>query len=261
MTEQGSRSSIGAFREKPGRRLLPADARPRSARSEAEEAGLRHAILLREGDHRIKNSLQIVMGLMRLQARRAENSLVSAALLGAAARVEAIARMHDALQGSTGGDSIDLGAVIEVMCRSLQAMAGDERTVAVLVDVESIQAPIAVAQPIVLAVNELVINALHHAFADDRFGTVSVSVAQSNGRLRIVVADDGAGLPAGHADGPGYGMKLVNMMVAQIGGALLVESNPGACFTLTAPVAGQSRQAPSEADATADAPAACMQSC
>ncbi|MES1198583.1 MAG: sensor histidine kinase [Pseudomonadota bacterium] len=197
---------------------------------------LHHAILLREGDHRIKNSLQIVVGLIRAQARRADNALVRDALLTASARIQAIARMHDALQVSSGDDVIDIGAVVEITCQSLQDMAGDICTVSIQINAESILVPIALARPIVLTVTELVLNALRHAFPDGRVGTINVSMAQSGGRLRLVVADNGVGLPAHYADGAGYGMKLVNMIVAEIGGTLSAETGVGAHITMTANV-------------------------
>jgi two-component sensor histidine kinase len=201
----------------------------------AKEAASRCAVMLREGDHRIKNSLQIVTALMILQARREESVSAREALRAAAARIESISRIHDALQETGGEDSVDLGAVLETMCRSLHAMAGDPRSVSIFVAAEPIQTPVALAQPIVLVVNELVVNALRHAFSDNRPGTIRVTAAQADGELRIVVADDGDGLPSDYAEGNGYGMTLVRMMAAQIHGVLHVENRAGAHFTLAAP--------------------------
>jgi two-component sensor histidine kinase len=158
------------------------------------------------------------------------------ALRTAKARIEAVARIHDALQLTGGADDVSLGALIETMCGRLQAMAGDASAVQVMVDAEFIHAPIALAQPVVLATNELVVNALRHAFPDGRPGSVRVSVSSAGGQLRVVVADDGVGLPADYQQGLGFGMKLVNMMVAKVGGALSVDNKAGARFTLSAPL-------------------------
>ena len=70
-------------------------------------------MLIKEVDHRIKNSLQIVSSLLSLQASREENLHARDALHSAAGRVQSVARMHDALQASEGEDSVDLGAVLE----------------------------------------------------------------------------------------------------------------------------------------------------
>ncbi len=204
--------------------------------AQSKELVGRHELALREGDHRIKNSLQIVASLMSAQERRETNPAAKHALRAATARILAVASIHDALQLTGGGDDLNVGALVETMCGSLQSMAGDPEAVQVLVDAEFIHAPIALAQPMVLAVNELVVNALRHAFPNGRCGAVSVNIARYGGELRVVVADDGVGLPAGYQDSLGFGMKLVRMMVAKVGGVLLVESQTGARFTLTAPL-------------------------
>src|SRR6185503_19693041 len=124
------------------------------------------AIMLREGDHRIKNSLQIVASLMGIQAAREDSLSVRDALHAAGARIQSVARMHDALQASGGEDSLNLGAVLQKMCASLHAMGGEPLAVAVKVDAAPLETSTVFAQPIVLAVNELVVNALRHAFPD-----------------------------------------------------------------------------------------------
>lgn len=219
------------------RALLVENARLRRHCAEAKELASLHELALREGDHRIKNSLQIVASLMGMQERRETNSAVREALHAATARIQAIARMHDALQLNGSANAVNLGALVEAMCVSLHAMAGDPVRVKVKVNADAIEAPVKLAQPIVLAVNELVVNALRHAFPGDRGGTVSVALGLIDDELRVVVADDGAGLPADHSQSGGFGMKLVHMMAAKIGAKLNIESISGARFTLSAPYA------------------------
>jgi two-component sensor histidine kinase len=195
----------------------------------------RYEILLREGDHRIKNSLQIVASLMSMQARSETNPAASEALLSAATRVQSIARIHDALQDRRGEGVVNLGAVLRTMCETLHQMAGDPLRMAVQVDVESVEMPATLAQPIVLAVNELVINALRHAFPGDRIGVVDVRLARVGGELRIAVADDGVGLPPNYAEANGYGTRLVRMMCRKVAAKLFVDSDRGARFTILVP--------------------------
>ncbi len=204
----------------------------------AHELAERNAILLRESDHRIKNSLQIVSSLVLMQARNPGLSTAAEALAATAARIRAIGLIHDALQDTRGADAVDLAAVLATMCRALDDMGGTERAVTIVVVAEPVTASADIAQPVVLLVNELVINALRHAFEGDRPGTIRVGVARTEGGLRIVVADDGPGLPEGavHGEGKGFGMRLVRAMVEQIGGALSVENKGGARFTITAPL-------------------------
>ena len=217
--------------------LRSENARLRRMLENANTVAARYSVLLREGNHRIKNSLQIVASLMGMQERRETSPSARAALHAATARIQAVARMHDALQLNGSADAVNLGNLIETMCTSLHAMAGDPLRVKVLVDAEAIEGPVAMAQPVVLAVNELVVNALRHAFPDGASGTISVALRRVDGELRISVCDDGVGLPPGYDSARGFGMKMVRMMASKIGATLDIENSGGARFTMRAPSA------------------------
>ncbi|MET0181254.1 MAG: sensor histidine kinase, partial [Caulobacterales bacterium] len=217
--------------------LLAENALLRRVCAHSKEIIARHELFLREGDHRIKNSLQIVSSMMSLQERREPNPAAREALRVASARILAVARIHDALQLNGGKNIVDLGNLVMTMCDSLQVMAGDPRLMKIDAQVEPIEAPLTLAQPVVLAINELVMNALRHAFPEERGGAVHVSLALDGGQVRIVVADNGVGLPENYRESHGYGMKLVEMMAAKIGGALRIDSDAGTRFTILAPLA------------------------
>lgn len=211
------------------------DSRVHRMLKRAEKMSARDALLMRECDHRIKNSLQIVASVLHLKARRAESPEVAVALNAAAAQIRAISHIHDVLQLSGRSDAVDLGAVLTDLCTSLQAMTADGRTVSIDGADEQIETPVSLTQPVVLAVSELITNALRHAFGEGREGDVHLSVERIDGKLRLVVSDNGRGLPPAYAEGNGYGMKLVRAMVKQIDGELLAENDDGARFTITAP--------------------------
>lgn len=195
----------------------------------------RCALLRREGDHRIKNSLQIVASLLDIQSRRALDASAQAALHTAAARTLAVARIHDALQlNNSNDDLVDLSGLLARLCASLDELAGGSIRVQTILH-EEIEAPLTLAQPIALAVNELVLNALRHAFPKGGAGRVTVTISANDRQLEIKVADDGNGLPDNYRGGQGYGMRLVEAMAAKLGGRLDLQNEDGACFTLTAP--------------------------
>lgn len=202
-----------------------------------EDAAARNVVMLREADHRIKNSLQLVSSLMNLQARRETSTAARDALHLAATRVSSIGSIHDALQVSAGGGLIDLGGALGLACASLQRMAGDAGHIDVAVETMSLPMSVTQAQPLILAVNELVVNALRHAFPGRDHGRIQVSLTRDGNRLHITVADDGVGLAADYANGHGYGMSLVTMMIKQAGATLRAESRDGSCFTIDAPLA------------------------
>jgi two-component sensor histidine kinase len=215
--------------------VLSTNARLKLCCAEAQDLAAHYKSLLREGDHRIKNSLQMVLGMMHAQERRAIDPATREALSAASARIQAVASIHDALQLGGGDDAVDLGALVETLCHSLSAMAGESEAAKFAVQTQSIMAPLSIAQPIVLIVNELVLNALRHAFPKSTMGAIFVTLRSVGGELRLVVADDGTGVPPGYSDGRGYGMKLVNAMAEKLGGQLHAQNLDGACFTLSVP--------------------------
>lgn len=219
------------------RDLRLANLRLRGQIKDLEQRSLKHVVMLREGDHRIRNSLQLVASLMRLQATRESGRPARVALDAAAARVSCVAGIHDALQASRGLDRVDLGAALRKMCASLHAMAGEEGHIEICVDVIPLELSVALAQPVMLAVNELVVNPLRHAFPDHDNGLIRVSMSRVPGGFEICVSDNGVGLHPDHAPDEGYGMGLVHMMVKQIGGRLQIDSSAGACFTIHAALA------------------------
>lgn len=223
----------GAYAE-----LLRENDRLRASLRVAEDTAARHAVMLREGDHRIKNSLQILSTLLRMQASREQSAPAAASICTAVSRIHAIARIHESLQLGGGGEEVALEDVLRDICGAMQVMAGEAHGITIKVTAGRIRAPTVIAQPVVLAVNELVLNSLRHGFPDGRIGVVEIIAAELNGELRVTVADDGVGLPSGYDDGAGYGMRLVRMMVEQISGDLHVASSGGAAFMISVPMAG-----------------------
>lgn len=202
----------------------------------SEDAVARQTVMLCEGDHRIKNSLQLVSSLMRLQARGETSKDARDALNRAAARVNSVAIIHNALQASVGDDLVDLGGALRLACESVQTMASDAGKLDIVAETETLKVPAALARALLLAVNELVVNALRHAFPGRDTGSVRISLSHDETHLRITVTDDGVGLPADYASGHGYGMKLVNMLIKQARAVLKADRTSGTCFTIRAPI-------------------------
>lgn len=209
--------------------------RLRELLSGAEKRAAQYRTMLREADHRIKNSLQIVASFIGLQARREKDSPSGEALRVAAIRIGAVARMHDALQAETGDGLVNLGDVFERMAAALLEMYGEAAPVTICVTAEPVLVPLALAQPAALAVNELAINAMRHGYPNGRGGIIRISLFRTDHALRVIVADDGVGLPEDYGNGDGYGIKLVHMITKQVGGALHVDRLRGARFSIVVP--------------------------
>ena len=182
---------------------------------------------LREIDHRTRNNYQTVLALVELQARRASNAEVRDALNQVADRVQAIATASQQLAVRSAG----LGAVHlhDHLCELVgQIKRGLSRgDVEIACDIDDVTASPEKATSISIIVNELVTNAMKHAFADDRAGHVRVT-GRAGGEFELVIADDGEGLEATRRDDhAGLGTRLVESFARQLGARHEVSSSAG----------------------------------
>ena len=151
---------------------------------------------IREIHHRVKNNLQTVAALLRLQARRTSAPEARQALDEAVRRVASIALVHETLSTSLD-ERVDIDEVVDRVIPMLTEVASAEPLVTVRRDGSFGVLPAERATPLVMVLTELVQNAIEHAFEPGRRGSVVVGVSRSAGYLDVVVADDGCGLPAG----------------------------------------------------------------
>lgn len=152
---------------------------------------------IREVHHRVKNNLQTIASLLRIQARRTANDEASRSLEEAVERVSSMAVVHEMLAASTE-ERVDLAAAARVVVDMVrQGLSGGEGGVEVTVEGETGLVPAAVATSLALVTAELVHNAIEHGIATGQGGRVSVSMRRLPGELHFVVRDDGVGLPDG----------------------------------------------------------------
>jgi two-component sensor histidine kinase len=206
------------------RRLHDSEARARAAAEHLQDALAAREVLMHEADHRIKNSLQLVVALLRLQIGRVADADAKAALNAAIARVNAIGDAHLALQRSPDLRTIEVGRMLDDLCLRLGALNPDVTVTCQAEDALALDAEQAI--PLGLIASELVTNALRHAFPPGTSGTVSLTVTRGEGWLEMVVADGGVGLPAAPLR-PGLGSTVVQTLARQIGGVVVTESGPG----------------------------------
>lgn len=184
--------------------------------------------LLRELQHRVKNNLQMVTALIRLEARNLPENAGSERFDRLAGRVDALALLYSLLSPEAPGD-IDLGVYLsQVASAVMKAHAVEGVRLDLKVDTWPVS--INVAMPAGLVVNELLTNALKHAFVGRDGGTVTVRSLVDDAGCRVVVADDGVGLPEG-TDWPKPG-KLAALIVQSLRenarAQVEVQSTPGA---------------------------------
>jgi PAS domain S-box-containing protein len=197
-------------------------------------------ILLKEVHHRVKNNMQIISTLLDLQSDSIPDEHSKTCLRESQNRIRSMALIHERLYQSENFSSINAGEYIKDLSHYLfDSYAVDTDRISLAIDAGNVGLEINQAVPCALIINELISNALKHAFPDGRRGEISVRVSSEGGRITLEVADTGVGLPAGldFRNTETLGLQLVNLLAKQLGarfsfdggqrGSIAVISFPG----------------------------------
>ncbi|HOT04308.1 MAG TPA: PAS domain S-box protein [Methanolinea sp.] len=194
------------------------------ARTEALNASLKEkVVLLREVHHRVKNNLQIIISLMNLQMRKADDPRLKELLLEAQDRVRTMSLVHEKLYQSEDLSRINLSSYLHSLGTQLISSHGDiGRKITLRMELDPILTDINIAIPLGLVVNELVSNSLKHAFPGEMKGNVTIRGKSENGDIVVSVDDDGIGIPPNFdwSTAPTLGLYLVPTLVRQINGRI-----------------------------------------
>ncbi len=194
-------------------------------------------VLFKEINHRVKNNLQVIDSLLSLQIRQLTDPDGRNVLQESRDRIKAMVLVHEMLYRSESPARIDfrnyLRSLTEHLMNSYGAVA---RRIRITSEIAPVLLGLDTAIPSGLIINELVTNALKHAFPDGRSGEIVVQLcALPDGGYRLAVRDDGIGLPADFRieQTRSLGLRLVRTLTEQIGGRLLLRSDQGARFEIS----------------------------
>ncbi len=198
----------------------------------------RHQILLKEMNHRVKNSLQVVSGMLQLQASAAGDPVLSDRLQQASTRVSAVGRAYERLAYNADYESIGLVAYLRQVIDDLKAAVAPCEVQ--LEAPDEIQFSTDRAILVALVINELVLNAAKHAYPDSACGSIWVRVVRTESDYVLVsVRDEGIGLPSGIdlTTSKRLGSRLTHALAKQLGAELTQPfSAVGTNFTLVIPI-------------------------
>ena len=203
-------------------------------RRNAEEA-VRHSrekeVLLQEIHHRVKNNLQIITSLLRMQSRAVQDPAFSEALRECQNRVASMALIHDKLYRARDLARVSFGEYVRDLTNNiLTSYALPARSVRVRFDIDDLSLSLDYAVPCGLILNELMSNCLKHAFPVGHSGTVYIGFhAEGEEELCLVVRDDGVGVPADVDLGrtSSLGWRLIRALVEQLGGVVECQTAGG----------------------------------
>jgi PAS domain S-box-containing protein len=180
-------------------------------------------VLLKEVHHRVKNNLQIISSLLNLQAQATAATEAARALRESQSRIHSMSLIHEQLYRSDNLASIDFAEYVrELTAHVSRSVGAATRNVSVHVEVESAPLPIELAVPCGMIVNELVTNAMEHAFPDGRDGEIRIGFRSDGRRRELTVCDNGVGLTPldDRRSSASLGLKVVHALAEQIGGKL-----------------------------------------
>ncbi|WP_017303028.1 histidine kinase dimerization/phosphoacceptor domain -containing protein [Spirulina subsalsa] len=193
-------------------------------------------ILLKEIHHRVKNNLLVVSHLLEFQAEYLQSPELVKTLEDSQNRIYSMALIHEKLYHSTGLDLIDFGEYLTALLENLiETYQVSEQQIGFSLSIEPVFLNIETAQPCALIVNELLSNALKHAFPDGRKGQVYLELKQDAEQwIQIKVQDNGIGFPPSldFRQVESLGMELVCTLTEQIEGKIKLDRTQGTCFEL-----------------------------
>ncbi|ALG70424.1 histidine kinase [Azospirillum thiophilum] len=213
------------------------------ANAQLEAAVTDKEVLLKEVQHRVKNNLQVICSLLRLQAARIDER-ARRGFDESLRRIQTMSLLHELLHRSQEPAHLNFADALRQMCDGL--VRSDNPTAARLeLEAEDWIVDADRATPLAIATSELVSNALLHAFPHGHPGTVRVVLEREENGMRLIVRDDGVGLPAGMPSqhkrpvrggaSSGLGLNLVQALSHQAGASLKIERDGGSIFTLSIP--------------------------
>jgi two-component sensor histidine kinase len=192
------------------------------------------AVLLQELQHRVANSLQIIASVLMQSARNVQSEETRVHLRDAHQRVMSVAALQQQLAASKVGD-VELRPYFTALCNSIGAsMIRDHNQMSLDVNVDGSVTQADVSVSLGLIVTELVINALKHAFPNDRNGKIKVDYRSQGPNWTLSVTDNGIGMPDGPVSAkPGLGTSIVQALTKQLHAVVRVaDANPGTAVSV-----------------------------
>lgn len=189
--------------------------------------------LLKEIHHRVKNNLQVIASLLRIQSRNISDTKAKEAIRESRSRVRSMALIHEDLYREDDLSGVSMDVYLTKLSRDIFNVYNiAAHRIRLDTDIAPIRLDVETVIPIGLIVNELITNALKHAFPGEMSGTVSLSLQEHKNRLILSVKDDGQGVQ-GEADVNSFGLSMIETFQDKLGGDIDLESKDGTCIRMT----------------------------
>jgi len=192
-------------------------------------------ILLKEIHHRVKNNMQIIISLLNIQANSTTSEHEMAVFNECKDRIRSMAMIHERLYLENDISKITLEEYVYELVKELSTSYSTNHKVKFDLAIEPLQISIDTAIPLGLILNELITNALKHAFKT-KDGVLTIKSNCSDKTMKLKISDSGIGFDFKNYKGPTFGLELIDILVSQINGTLEYSNNNGSVYTISFPL-------------------------
>ena len=191
-------------------------------------------LLFKEIHHRVKNNMQLIMSLLKLQATDVKSKSVEDFIKISQSRINAMALIHENLyQPKIFTASIDFKNYIDNLINGIKQAYNSVKEIKIIHDVTENSIDIQTAIPLGLIVNEIINNAYKHAFATTENAIIKISFSKENDHYNLAIKDNGLGINEKQLKEKGLGLSLVKLLVSQINGKLIIDTKSGTSFLIS----------------------------
>ncbi len=191
-------------------------------------------IILKEVHHRVKNNINTIMSLLAIQARFQDSPDASAVLMSAAGRLQSMKVLYDKLYRSENESAISVRDYLPALMAEILAIFPNGHEVRLRTRIEDIVMSTRILSVLGILLNELMTNAMKHAFTGRQDAEISLELAKVGNRVSILFADNGLGMPEASSveKSAGFGLQLVGMLVRQIDGSISSAGRGGTSYRI-----------------------------
>ena len=191
-------------------------------------------LILSEVHHRVKNNMNTIYGLLKIQAVAQKNKEANDVLQNAAGRVLSMSVLYDKLYRSEDNGAISIKKYLPALVDEIVGIFPQKHALKIETSIDEVILSSKILSPIGMIINELISNTMKHAFNGRDEGFIAVTASKKEDRMFIMVMDNGHGIPESVTfdNSPGLGLRLVEMLVKQINGSITIERERGAKFII-----------------------------
>ncbi len=193
------------------------------------------SLILKEVHHRIKNNMNVVSSLLRIESKKFSDDQVKKSFLNTAQRVQGMMILYDKLYRSKGFLKISLADYLGPLISEILKLYPDSDKLEIITDITTAKLSVKKTTSIGIIVNELITNSLKHAFKESSKGTLIVTAKEKDNHLYLKIKDDGIGINKHDSPVSNFGLQLIDLMTQQIKGDYHLSNHNGTTYTFKIP--------------------------